>query len=794
MLRPRWRKVLADIWSNKSRTLLVVLAIAVGVFAIGTVAGTRILLSRDLTDAYLAENPSQISIVTDPFDDEFVNSLRSMREIGEIEGKRDFTARLQIGPEKWQNIQIFAIPDFRNIRINKTKPISGAWPPAKGEFLIERASLDLTGAKVGEKLLIELPDGKQKEMTMSGVVHTVNLAPAQFMNTAYAYITYDTLEWLGYPRTYMDLNITVTGDWLDKDHVKAVADAVQEKVEKSGRKIHGVWIPPAGKHPADEMIQPLLLVLGVLGSLSMVASGFLVINTIGAVLAQQVKQIGIMKAVGARTGQIASLYLSTVLAYGLLALLIAVPLGALGARWSTAFLASIVNFDVVSSGFIPSVLALEVTVGLVVPLLASLIPIFVTTRVSVREAISDVGISGGGGKESWFDRLLYRVRFLSRPLLLSLRNTFRRKGRLALTLIALTLGGSLFISVVSVREALLVTLDEAFEYFRYDAQIYFRRPYRLDAIEQVAVAHADVVKVESWGRRGGTRIRPDKTESKGTRIMGVPAGTEMLEPKLLQGRWLLPEDENAIVVNSDLTRDETDLKVGDSVVFKIDGEEFTYQVVGIVRGVMAGPIAYINFSYFARMHGEAGRATTAQVVTRQHDEAATERVATELKEAFQQSGFQISGTYTTASEKRTIQLQFNLLIAFLMIMAVLLATVGGLGLMGTMSINVLERTREIGVMRAIGASDGSVLRIFLTEGILIGLLSWLLAAVVAIPIGRMLCDMVGESMLLSPLPHLYSTTGALLWLGLVLVIAAFSSLFPSWRAARLTVRDVLSYE
>jgi putative ABC transport system permease protein len=125
---------------------------------------------------------------------------------------------------------------------------------------------------------------------------------------------------------------------------------------------------------------------------------------------------------------------------------------------------------------------------------------------------------------------------------------------------------------------------------------------------------------------------------------------------------------------------------------------------------------------------------------------------------------------------------------------VLLAVVGGLGLMGTMSINVLERTREIGVMRAIGATDGAVLRIVMFEGILIGMLSWLIGALVAFPVSKLMNEGVGVAFQAPGLSFTFSTQGVLLWLTIVVVLAGLASFLPAWNATRVTVRDVLSYE
>jgi putative ABC transport system permease protein len=135
--------------------------------------------------------------------------------------------------------------------------------------------------------------------------------------------------------------------------------------------------------------------------------------------------------------------------------------------------------------------------------------------------------------------------------------------------------------------------------------------------------------------------------------------------------------------------------------------------------------------------------------------------------------------------------QTDILVYFMLIMAVLIACVGGLGLMGMMSINVMERTREIGVMRAIGAADLDIQLIVIAEGLAVGLASWLMAGLLSIPITYLLTYGVGIQ---SPLPVTFNWTGSLAWLLGILLIATLSSAIPAWRASRLTVRDTLVYE
>ena len=154
----------------------------------------------------------------------------------------------------------------------------------------------------------------------------------------------------------------------------------------------------------------------------------------------------------------------------------------------------------------------------------------------------------------------------------------------------------------------------------------------------------------------------------------------------------------------------------------------------------------------------------------------------------------MTGVETTEETREEIISQFNIISVLLAVMAVLIAVVGGLGLMGTMSISVLERTKEVGIMRAVGASDRSVLRVVLVEGLFIGLLSWLFATVVAYPLGWWISNLVGVNLLESELTYTFAWWGVGIWIIGVLLISAGASYVPARRASRISVRETLAYE
>jgi putative ABC transport system permease protein len=798
MLSPRWRKVFRDLMVNKTRTVLVVLAIAVGVFAIGVVSGTQVMLGHDLNTRYAETNPASAIIFTmEPFGEELVQTVSNVDGVEAVVGRRSVPGRIEIAPDEWRDLRIDAYDDFGEIPLNKINYESGAWPPPPETMLMERASLPLTNADVGDTVTIEMANGKTREILIAGITHDMNKMPAAFVGMTYGYVTYDTLEWLGYPRTYNELQLLVASQ--NPDEISAVVSAVEDKVEKSGRTILWTWQPTPGKHPADDIVQPMLTVLVVLGALSLALSAFLVVNTITAMLGQQVRQVGVMKTIGAQTGQITTLYIATVAIFCLLALGVAVPLGAVAAYAFTGYLANIINFDLVGFRIPPATLALEIGAGLVVPLVAAFYPILSSTRITVREAISSYGVGKGTFGEGWVDRTVERVKGLSRPLLLSLRNTVRRKARLAMTLFTLTLAGAIFIAVFSVRASLLVTLDEFAGFWAYDVLVTFVRPHRVEQAEQVAATIPGVTGAESWGDASAVRVRPDGKEGPNFDVLAPPPDSTMIRPLLAEGRWFTAEDGNALVIDSDIVENEPDLKVGDSITLKMNGRESEWQIVGIAKPTISGSVlrfgtAYMPYEANVRALRQPDQTTSIRVTLTDNNPAQQTRMAAELERVYTAAGINVLSTRTTQSVRDAIEYQFDILVVFLSIMALMLAVVGALGLAGTMSMNVIERAREIGVMRAIGAADAAVLQIFMVEGLLIGAISWIPSVLLAIPISYGLAWVLGIQFIGSPLVYQFSTDGAVGWFAGALVLSALASFFPARNAARMTVREVLAYE
>jgi putative ABC transport system permease protein len=797
MISSRWKKVWADFWSNRGRTFLTIVTIAVGTLAVGFNSNLGLYMNESMDGDYLSANPSEAEIYASGLNDGLVEVAREVPGVEAVEGYYSTSGQI-IRPDGTKvSISFTAAEDPSLLTLNFLKPALGETNiPAYGkhETILDASAMSL-GYKPGDTIIIELGNGKQRELTFTGYMHAVTGFPYNLAQQVNAYVTPDTLEWLGGNiNEYGRLSISVSEKQTDADHVTAVAQAVADKLERAGSTIYFVSVYQPGHHFAYSITQGVFFVLGILGYLTVILSGFLIVNTITALMTQHTRQIGIMKATGGGTMQIFGMYLVLILAFGLGALALAVPLSDAVAENIGGGMAAWLNFYPSEYKGYSSTLIQQVIVALVVPLLAAVLPIYNSVRITVREALSDYGL--GGNAKVKEESVNKNSVLIPRPIRISLRNTFRRKTRLGLTLFTLVLGGAVFIAVYNLWASFDKTIEDIQGYFLADINIAFDRGYRFDKVAGIAQSIPGVVSAEGWLEWTGT-LEMNEDEA-GTQIIFVapPSNSILIDPIITSGRWLEPGDENAIVIGNHLLQIFPDLKVGDELTIDIDGKKTKWLIVGTysITGNVSPPLLYANYEYLSVLVGEPEMAYSLRIVTEQHDSITQNRINEQIQAAFEERGVQIQSTQLGADFIRDQKAQTDVLVYFMLVMATLIAIVGGLGLMGTMSINVLERTREIGVMRAIGASNGDIQSIVITEGMVIGILSWMISIFISIPITNVLCFGVGMAILTAPMPPVYGATGIIAWLIFTVVLGTLASALPARRASKLTVRDTLAYE
>jgi putative ABC transport system permease protein len=795
MLRTRWQKVLIDLWRNRVRTLIVALAIAVGVYAIGVVLNVGELVVREYDSDQSGARIASAVLRTAPFDDDLAERVAEIPGVAAAEGRQVVRTKFYGQMTQPRDLVLTVIPDFSAMQVDAITPLDGQWPPQKREVILERLSLDYLGVQIGDTITVEMDGGAEKSLTVVGLAHDPQELSPGITDHASGYVTPETMDSLGLSETYTELHLRVAERAKDEAHINTVVDAVEDHLEESGRIVLSRSVSTESR--VDPFIDTIVLILSSFGLVILLLSGFLVVNAISALITQQIPQIGVMKLIGARRWQIMSLYIATVLVYGLIAVILGLPLAILTARFlMDGLVQGLLNVLPDSYVIPPHLVAVQVLVGLLLPLLAGLVPVIRGTRITTQKALSSVGVETGAYGRGWVERALGKLQgivALRRPILLAFRNTLRHKGRLVQTLIVLIAGTALFISVITVRASVDATVEGFMRFHQYDVSVELERPYRLARLEEAMQAVPGLVAVEGWSLGGATRLRPDDSESDGMRVYAVPAGSQFLAPQISAGRWL-GAGQNEIVVNSDVLDEEPDVRVGDEVVLDIGGREAAWHVVGVVPTESRGATLYMKHEDYAYVTRTPGQVTHLQAVGQQHDAASQQMLERRLLQALEERGLEVRGTRTTQLMKSENKLMFTIVVAFLILMALLLAAVGGLGLTTTMSINILERVREIGVLRAIGASNASIRRIVLVEGVFMGLLSWGIGMLLSWPIGTFMSEQLGLALIKVPLSFHYSVGAAVLWFFVLQAIAVAASLGPARSAVQLTIREVLAYE
>ncbi|MGB7096172.1 MAG: FtsX-like permease family protein [Anaerolineales bacterium] len=803
-MRPRWQKVLSDLRGNLGRTVLVIASIAVGLFAFGVIATLYFVIREDMRDGYVAVQPANIRLRTSLIDDEMIASISELPGVANTQGARLLNLRMQTAADQWTTIELHSQPDFATSPINQLTLTEGSLDISKGQILIERYKLDDTGAELGDLVVIEKPDGQLRTLEVAGVVSdqtngAFSGAGGFFLSPVQGYVSPDTLDWLGLPLPdwYDTLYLTVSGDGTDEDHIQSIADQVSQELEDRDVTVNSVATRRSDDHPNSPYVNAISGVLLLLGIFIVFLSAFLITNTLQALLQQQVEQIGIMKTVGARRTQITAIYMMLILTFGILAFLLAAPLTSWVSFQLMGFLVLQLNFDLLGFRIVPVVLILQALIAVLVPQVAAFIPIWRGSRLSVQEALSGVRQGSTKVRKSG-SRGLVRFKLLSRPLLISLRNTFRSKGRMVLTLITLSLGGALFISTFNVQLSMANYIDQISQYFIGDLNVTMAFPYRVKKIETLLSPLDEITHVEGWMTARSELIRPDGSTADSVQLLAPPGGSQLVNPKLLSGRWLQPGDQNAIVLNELFLSKFPELQTGDTLRLQVNGDETEWIVVGFYQfaGRSAGYMAYTNAEYLSALVGMPGQAVLFRMVAADPNLTISEQEALGIKvqNLLEARGIQIAEVEAGLSVSQTAADGFSILTAFLLFMAVLAAVVGSIGLAGTMSINVMERTREIGIMRAIGSSNGILMMMVIIEGYLIGIISWALGSLLAFPITNLMSNAISVALFEASTSITYTATGFLIWFVVVSLLSIGASVLPARKAANLTIREVLAYE
>lgn len=796
-----WHKIWFDIWHNKTRTLLAVLSIAAGVFAVGSIFGMSEMLLTNMDSSHHAVLPTHINVGLETLvDRDTLLNLRDVPGVEDVEPYNSANVLYKLHPEdEWRQGVIQMRDNYEQQKYELLQLRGGHWPNSKNEAAVERMGAQFLKIGIGDSVIFKIDD-KERVLPITGFIRHPFVPPPQFMDLAFFFMNGEGMERLGIPQgKFGAFYVRVTP--YSEDYAKEVATAIKDKLAKQDINVAGFSYENPDKHWGRTYFDAITQVQQLLALICVVISAILVFNTISNLIAQQTNQIGILKAIGGRAPSIVGMYLVSALVYGALAFIIAFPLAAIVAHSLTKVFLNLFNIDFDTFQISKNAVILQALCAILAPLLAGLPPILKGASITVRQAIASYGL-GGEYHSGWLDRFVESIgaRLLPSHYATALGNMFRHKGRLIMTQLVLIAAGTSFLMVMSLNTSLALTLDNFYGRQHYDTTIQFRRPQRADRVVMVAesVPGVDAAEIR-FTQQANLFVKGQQVKDAGlsTSIRGIPAGSDFYEPLMVAGRWFNSQDGRVLVIPRQ-TAEDNNVKVGDMITLDIGtlGKE-EWQVIGLYEPVFIGGFSsatlFTPAETLFRISKKYNQAALIVVRTTSHDKAFTTAVTKSLKEAYEQHSLKVSASQTQADMRTTNEWQFSMVTSMLLALSVIVALVGAIALMGALSIGVIERTKEIGVLRAIGARSRTILGIFVMEGVLQGLISWSIAIPLSVLISPIAARQLGHVMFGATLDYQYNWTAVIVWFIIIIVVSILASIMPARGATRISVRDSLAY-
>ncbi len=754
--------------------------------------------------AHRESQPSHISLILrSDADLNLLSTIKAIFAISGVDTLTPLTVRFRLTDKaEWQMGTLMFRSPTSEQHYDLTTLSSGNWPSGE-KIAIEQLSAKHTGLQAGDTVQFETLIGT-KALDVTGIVRHPFVKPPSFGGQVHFFASPLLAPQFGIkPNSFRQLLVQTTPPY-SVDKAREVAKNIRTFLNEQHIGVNVTLMQDPEKHWGRPFFTGINNILQLMALASLALASALIFNTVSAHIIQQTNQIGVMKSLGARIVTIANIYLNETLLIALFAVIIAIPPSLAASYFSSCKLLALFNIECSEFAYSARAIYYMVVGGLCTPLLAALVPIWRGASMNVREAIASYGLAGDFSNKR-FDRWVERFgeKFLSCFYAAALGNLFRRKGRLLLTQSVLIIAGAMFLVLMSLIASVNLTLDNEMARSRFSVRLGFTRDQPRQKVITLAKSIPATQEIDLWQRhpieitKNDTALR--QKGSLGVQMLALPVASPMYQPLIESGRWLnaTDADQRVLVLSSDTAKLNA-IKVGDQVEISINTNKQSWKVIGLYRWLTGSN--YVIEPIFAPLE-------TVQAITQQQDSAtfallnATINTLTEeivyvrqLKQVFQDNAIllDVYTTQTKLEQRQFVHNQFKPVIGMLFGLSCMIAVVGGIGLSGTLAIGVLQRTREIGVLRAIGAPSHAIFRLFIFEGVLHGIVAWLISIPIAYFAAEPISKQLGKTMFGIQLDFAFDLKSLGYWLVIVVFIAWAASFWPARQAAKLTVRKSLT--
>lgn len=784
-----WKKIMNTLVIHREKVIMIVLTMTLSISSVSTLFNTYIILTKALSRSKAMSNSADLIFYTSPFQKLSSTDLNKINGIKQIDSRFITHVRSKIGgTTRYKNMTLIAIPSVKEMKVNLLKQVQSQLH--QKDILLEQSSSYNKQLILNKKVSILLPDGQTTKLTYRGTVYDFNQVPSKFTGDQYGYVTLATLNQLGITPHFNEVLIKLNKKGHNVSQDKLIS-SIKLHLKQQGIHVYRFSRPEEVLKQRGKILKTVLVLLVILGSLSLIFGSLLIINAMTGMMSYERQDIGIMKSIGASRLQIIKLYGDMTFILAILSICLTIPISWGVSFLFSHFLSTQLNIRIVSFHLSHIVMFFDIIMSLVLPILSSLKPVYSTSKLTVIEAMNTLLTN----KNTWTNTLFHKSRWISRPFLLSIRHTFQKKGQLFLTIMTLTLGGTIILSVFSLQSSIKQTLADISNYWNYNIKIDLQSSQPSKQLLTMTSQIKGVTHAEGWVVRN-TVYKTDRSINKNALLIALPSKTHMILPKPLKGSWLHRNNQqkSGVVVNEDLIEQTKQLHYGDLITLTFGAHKETRHIIGIVHSQLMGPIIYMKKNDYDHTVGRSHGINQIMVQTKHMNHAKEINMQTRLTDLYIKKKIGISSTATKSDMENRPKQMIRVIDYSLLIMGLIIIIVDILNLSTTMSIKVFDRRREIGIMQTIGASPRAITFLFISEALLLSLISWGISVLISIPLSFELVKIVGTTLLGYPFNYSLSYNGLYLWFLISIFIPIIASYFPIKQATEMTISHIIHYE
>jgi putative ABC transport system permease protein len=783
------RKSVTDLTRRKARAFFTVLTLAIAVASIGIFAVPSLLqqaMDREIASTRLAD----LTVTMNPLvmSDAQLQAVARVPNVAAVQPKSVFSTRVYIGARR-QKAVVIAVPDYARQNTDAITVKSGS-APSTGTVLTDtqNATKGKFSGGAGAPVRVIAADGKVQTLRVSGQGRYLGggqiVADGGF---AVFYTTPKTLTALtgtaGYTMLAMRLN----------DSSRPAAERTAAAVGAQLRSVNGFTgfadypeIRTPGDYPGKELFGQVTSIMTVITLLALLSALVLLSNTMTTLIGEQTQEIAAMKAIGATRRQIKRIYRRTALLLGACGAVLGAGLGIVLANLVVSFFGS--RFYGLSAGFHVdgTMLAISLAVGLIGPALAAMPAVRRASRLSLAEALSATGAAVGG--QGALDRGLRHIRFLPRSAQIGLRGSARRKRRTLATALQVGLAVGILLGSLSLAKSVANMTTDFFDTVQYDvwAQTYASKPFD-------ATAHKTITSIP--GVREAQPLLTNNARVAGTtaQLYGL-SERPMYTPDLVAGNWYSDAQARTsarVVVIGEALAHTAHVGVGDRIRFKTAAGPVSLRVVGINSNAAGPGMVLLPLGTLQSVLRSPGEINNYWISTTTQDHATIDRITARVEDALAAGGNQ-STTMERHVQKRDAIAGNAGLTTSVTVLGLLIVAISLVGLVNAITMSVIERTREIGMLRCVGARAKDVRRIFTGEGLTIAVLGWLIGIALGWAMGHGLVSLTA-SLVKVDLLFVFPVANVAITLVGTVVLTLLVLLGPVRRATHLKPGDALRY-